>query len=174
MKKRIIMVIILISAVTIFIFGMLIGKITERYRTIKVSKNEEIYDKEDFGETYLQYEFEDYDKVIYQFDNVYLLGDKIKKSKVKIFSEIIQKTNELDRDPKIIGISKNYIIVSVKKNFATAEREKIAVEITETVGEFGNKRFHACIEEKDIPITEKIHKIKKKKLINNPKKNKII
>ena len=126
------------------------------------------YNKAGFDESYVQYEFEGLDMVLYEFSGMFLMGEKTDDQKASSCFNLLLDT-ETWKDPKVKAISNNYIIFSVKIfSEGSDEREDVAVEIAITPANFGDYQIHRCLKLEEIPKAEKIYPLKKSEVVQNP------
>ena len=168
MKQRRIGIYYLVTIIVILVFyamGFFTGSMAESDQA-KVPM-EKWYPKEEFGENYIKYNFEKYNKILYHTGRVYILGEEMKDGKIKTSATVFQ--DNIKNSPEVEGITPNYIIFSVKENPSSKKRKKIAIEIKETIANFGNETFHRCIDFDELSIFEKvkIHKVKQKEFISS-------
>lgn len=122
-------------------------------------KERTTYDKAGFGDSYRIYSFKNYEQVLYEINcnNWFLLGDKSEGNKGTAYFDICLYS-ETWRDPQLVAITPNYLIFSVKAYGNKDEsREKIAVEIAETMGNFDDRIFHKSIPFELLPLNELLH-----------------
>ena len=118
------------------------------------------YNKEGFNDNYITYSIEDSSCVIYNFGDIYLLGEPSETDTGVCYWSILIGTPTF-REPELIGISDKYLLFSVKNNSNTDKRIDIAVEIEETDGGYLNQRFHRAFLLEDLTDEEKsFHSVK--------------
>ena len=112
------------------------------------------YNKEGFGSAYKMYEFDGTDLVMYGFfEHWFLFGDKSETNTGNSYYNVYLEES-IWREPRLVAITPNYLIFSVKKytNAPEEEREEIAVEIEETRGNFDDRLFHKSIKYNDVDL----------------------
>lgn len=112
------------------------------------------YDKAGFGDSYNTYLLENSEKVLYEFNGFYILGEKSEKDK-GVSYWIVTLNSDTWREPKLLKVSSNYLVFSVKVANDSEERKEIAVEVKETRGNFDDRTFHRSIAYEKLNIWEK-------------------
>lgn len=113
------------------------------------------YNKKGFDDDYITYSIEDSSCVIYNFDDIYLMGEASEIDTGTCYW-FIQVGNPTFREPKLIGVSDKYLFFSVRENSVTDETIDIAVEIEETIGGYLNSRFHQAFLLDELTDEEKV------------------
>lgn len=171
MKKR---ELIIGISIIVIVFGLIATAVllklysSESYKQAKAStevslenplisgKSAGEYYKGGFGSSYKIYSLKNSEQVMYEISNGwFLLGDKNESDTGRAYYHVLINT-EGWKEPKLVGVTPNYLIFSVKKytNAPEEEREKVAVEIEETAGNVGDRLFHKCIAYNELDFME--------------------
>lgn len=116
------------------------------------------YNKGGFAISYKIYSLKNSEQVMYEISNgCFLLGDKNESDTGRAYY-LVHINTDTWKEPKLVGVTPNYLIFSVKKytDAPEEERKKVAVEIKETAGNVGDRLFHKCIEYNELDFMEQL------------------
>lgn len=156
MKKREISIKKIGVTVVVFCVILFVGMLYCKTSLERLTTDVE-YDTSQFGETFKFYWLGNSEKVLFEFNGTYLLGDHTAEETCPSYFSIYLGI-ETWRDAQVVSVSPKYIVFSVNDTPAGTTRCEIAVEVEESEEYIGGEQrtFHKSIRYEDMNWWDKL------------------